>query len=33
MNTFEAIITRRSIRLYKNTPIPDELFESIIKAG
>jgi len=33
LNTFEAIITRRSIRLYKNKPVPDELFESILKAG
>lgn len=33
MNTFDAIINRRSIRLYKNLPVPGEMFEKIIKAG
>jgi nitroreductase len=33
LNTFDAILTRRSIRLYKNTPVPEEHFEKIIKAG
>jgi nitroreductase len=33
LNTFEAILTRRSIRKYKDTPIPQEFFEKIIRAG
>jgi nitroreductase len=33
LNTFEAILTRRSIRTYKDTPVPDEYFEKIIRAA
>lgn len=31
--TIETIIARRSIRQYKNDPIPDEILNSILKAG
>jgi nitroreductase len=33
LNTFDTILTRRSIRLYKETPVPEAYFEKIIKAG
>jgi nitroreductase len=33
VKTSEAILTRRSIRLYKDTPVPDKYYEEIIKAG
>ena len=33
MNTFDAILTRRSIRQYKNKPVPEEVLKKIIKAG
>jgi nitroreductase len=33
LNTFEAILTRRSIRKYKDTPVPQESFDKILKAG
>jgi nitroreductase len=33
MNTLEAITARRSIRKFKDTPIPDEVLEKILKAG
>jgi nitroreductase len=33
MNTFDAILNRRSIRQYKTTPVPDEYFEKLIKAA
>lgn len=33
MDLWEAILTRRSIRKFKSTPIPDELIEKILRAG
>ena len=33
MNTFDAILTRRSIRQYRNDPVPEEILKKIIKAG
>lgn len=33
MDTFEIISSRRSIRKYKNTDIPNELVQKIIEAG
>ncbi len=33
MNTFQAISERRSIRRYKDTPVPDEMVETILKAA
>lgn len=34
MNTvIENMITRRSIKKYKNTPVPEELISEIVKAG
>jgi len=33
MNTLEAIAGRRSIRKFKDTPVPDETIETILNAG
>jgi nitroreductase len=33
MNTLEAIAARRSIRRFKDTPIPEEMLEAILTAG
>jgi len=33
MNTLEAIAARRSIRKFKDTPIPDDVLEKILTAG
>lgn len=33
MNTLDAIAARRSIRKFKNTPIPDEVLQAILTAG
>ncbi len=33
MNTLEVIATRRSIRRFKDTPVPDELIEAVLMAG
>ena len=33
MNTLDAIAARRSIRKFKNTPIPEDLLQVILKAG
>ena len=33
MNTLETIKTRRSIRKYKNKPVPKELLKQIVDAG
>ena len=33
MNAMEAILARRSVRLYKSEPIPDEVLAEIIEAG
>jgi nitroreductase len=33
LNTNEAILSRRSIRLYKDSPVPEPYFKEIIKAG
>lgn len=33
MELWEAIITRRSIRKFKSTPIPSELIEKLLRAG
>lgn len=33
MNTFDTIINRRSIRQYKDTPIPEEIIEKILTAA
>ena len=33
METLECIRTRRSIRKYKEDPVPDELLEKILEAG
>jgi len=33
MNTLEAIEQRRSIRKFRDTPIPDEVMEKILRAG
>lgn len=33
MNTLDAIAARRSIRRYKDTPIPDEALRAILTAG
>ena len=33
MNTLEAIAQRRSIRKYKEAPVPDELIEKVLAAA
>ena len=33
MNTLEAIAARRSIRKFKETPIPEKMLQTILKAG
>jgi nitroreductase len=33
MNTLEAIAGRRSIRKFKDAPVPDEMIETILNAG
>ncbi|MCR4671611.1 MAG: nitroreductase family protein [Lachnospiraceae bacterium] len=33
MNTYDAIITRRSIRSYESTPVPEELLDKVVSAG
>lgn len=33
MNTLDAIAARRSIRKFKNTPLPEELLQKILLAG
>jgi len=33
MNTIETIKTRRSVRKYKNMPVPKELLQQIVEAG
>jgi nitroreductase len=33
MDTLEAIAQRRSIRRFKDTPVPDEIIEQILRAG
>ncbi len=33
MNTLQAIATRRSIRRFKDSPLPDEVLQSILTAG
>lgn len=33
MNTLQAIATRRSIRRFKDSPLPDEVLQSILAAG
>ena len=33
MNTLEAIEQRRSIRRFKDTPVPDEIIETILRAA
>ena len=33
MNTMDAIFARRSVRLYKSEPIPDDVLEDILEAG
>jgi nitroreductase len=33
MNTLDTIAARRSIRKFKNTPIPEDLLQVILKAG
>ena len=33
MNTMDAIFARRSVRLYKSEPIPDEALSDILEAG
>ena len=33
MNTYDAIMTRRSVRSYENTPVPGDLLDKIVEAG
>ena len=33
MNAFENLLTRRSIRQYKQDPIPEEVLNKILEAG
>jgi len=33
MDTFEAIYSRRSVRQYKDTPIPDEVLNKVLEAA
>jgi nitroreductase len=33
METYEAILTRRSIRKYKKQPIPDDIMNKLLRAG
>ena len=33
MNTLDAIAARRSIRKFKQIPIPEEVLQTILKAG
>ena len=33
MNVYDAIITRRSTRIYKDEPLDEKLIETIVEAG